>query len=197
MIEIPNSASAICGFAMQPAAVGQNIFTSAQAILAAINDELQGDGLTIANSDIGLTAYSSALSGVISGTVQILNMSGQELDDSDLQAQFTDAAAQENMQVYTFAVQQVIGASTGTNSGTGAAGNVLVTTGAGNAPGGAANKPAAPHQCGDNSWGFLDDPIQWLTCLTQKGLMTTGLLAIGLLIGVVLIIGYQEKTRVA
>jgi preprotein translocase subunit SecF len=198
MLEIPNAASALVSFTMQPAYVGANSFTSADAVIAGINDELIGDGLTIASKDLGFSAYSAALTGQVSGTLQILNQSGQELDDTDLQAQFNDAAAQEGMQVTAFGVQQVTnpsGVPSGTNSGTGSQGTVI-TTGVGNAPGGVANTPTV-HVCGDPSWGFIDDPVQFISCMTSKALTTTGILAIGLLIGVVLIVGFQQQRRVS
>lgn len=196
MIEIPNAAAAVCAFEIVPYAVGQNIWQSSTAIIAAINDELAGDGLTIAQNNLGFSAYSAALTGDLNGTVTILNQSGQELDDTDLQAQFTDACAQVNMTVVSFAVQQVVGGSTGTNSGTGAAGNV-VTTGAGNiaAMDAAKNPPSAVHACGDPSWSGFSDPLQYIKCMTQSGLTSVGLLAIGLLVGVVLLVFAQKKTH--
>lgn len=51
------------------------------------------------------------------------------------------------------------------------------------------------HQCGDPTWSFFDDPTQWLTCLSQKGLSTLGLVFIGLLIGVAFIVFADHETR--
>jgi hypothetical protein len=193
-IEIVNSASATCSFSMQPAYVGANLFSSADAVIAAINDELIGDGLTIASKDLGFSAYTSAFTGSVSGTLQILNQSGQELDDTDLQAQFSDACSAEGMQLISFGVQQVNQPSggDGTNSGTATQGTV--TTGAGNAPGGVANPTAKTvHACGDPTWGFVDDPGQFIACMTNKALASIGILGIGLLVGVVLIVGFQNR----
>lgn len=192
-LEIPNAAAAICGFEIQPAYVGANAFTSASAVLSGINDELQGDGLIISDKSIGLSEIFSAFTGHISGTVQILNQSGQELDDTDLASQWADACAQENMSVISFGVQQIVGASTGVNTGTGGQSNNVLTTGAGNAPGGVANQPSGVPACGDPNLSFWKYPEQWITCLTQKGLATVGLLAIGLVIGIILLVLAQEK----
>jgi hypothetical protein len=58
------------------------------------------------------------------------------------------------------------------------------------APGGA--KPTV-HACGDPSWGFFDDPGQFITCLTQKGLSTLGLVLIGLMIGIAFILFAEHE----
>jgi hypothetical protein len=190
-LEIPNSAVAVCSYQITAAYVGANGFKDATAIIAAINDELQGDGLSIAQNDMGGSEFFSLFSGNISGTMQILNQSGQELDDTDLQSQFTDACGQESMSVVTFGVLKVItGSGVGTNSGTGAQGNVS-TTGAGVIADQQAAASGAPkiHVCGDPTWGFFQDPAQWLKCLTTGGLQTVGLLTIGLVLGVILIFG--------
>lgn len=51
------------------------------------------------------------------------------------------------------------------------------------------------HACGDPSWGFFDDPGQWISCLTSKGLSSLGLVFIGLAVGVVLLVTAQTKHR--
>lgn len=57
---------------------------------------------------------------------------------------------------------------------------------------GTAATPAA-HACGDPSWGFFDDPGQYISCLSTKGLSTLGLVFIGLLIGVAFIVYAENK----
>lgn len=57
------------------------------------------------------------------------------------------------------------------------------------------NSNAGGHQCGDPTWSFFDDPTQYLSCLSQKGLSTLGLVFIGLLIGVAFIIFADHETR--
>lgn len=49
------------------------------------------------------------------------------------------------------------------------------------------------HACGDPSWGFFDDPAQFITCLTQKGLSTLGLVLIGLMIGIAFILFAEHE----
>jgi hypothetical protein len=185
-IEVPNSAVAVVEVDLTLLSGGFG--STADTVLALIGQELIQDGLTIAQKSVGFSGLTFPISGEFSATLQILNQSGQELDDTDLQAQFQDACDQVSVQVNSFGVQQVIGAPSGVNSGTGQQGNVI-TTGAG----AAAATAAATHQCGDPTWTFFQDPAQWLQCLTQKGLSTVGLLAIGLLVGVVLIVGFQKR----
>lgn len=63
-------------------------------------------------------------------------------------------------------------------------------------PGNPGGTGPASHQCGDPSWGFTDDPAQWFTCLSQKGLSTLGLVFIGLALGIVLLVTAQTKKTV-
>lgn len=186
-IEIPNSAVAVVNIDISTP--GGN---TADSQLAAIAQELLFDGLTIASKSVGITGLTYPLTGEFTAQIQILNQSGQELDDTDLTSQFNDACNQLGFQVNSFAILQVIGGSSGVNSGTGTQGNV-VTTGAGVAansgPGTAGNPPA----CGDPALTLWTYPQQWFSCLTSKGLSTIGLLAIGLLIGVILIVGMQRR----
>lgn len=55
---------------------------------------------------------------------------------------------------------------------------------------------ATAHVCGDPSWGFLDDPTQWFSCLTSKGLSSLGLVFIGLAVGIILLVTAQTKKTV-
>lgn len=187
-VEIPNSAVAVVAvdLTLQSGGFG----STADTVLALIGQELIGDGLTIAQKSVGISGITFPLSGEFSATLQILNQSGQELDDVDLQSQFYDACAQVGVTVNSFGLQQVIsGSPSGVNSGTGQQGNV-VTTGFGAA---ASQGTPATHQCGDPTWSFFDDPAKWLQCLTQKGLSTVGLLAIGLIVGIILIVGIERR----
>lgn len=49
------------------------------------------------------------------------------------------------------------------------------------------------HACGDPSWGFLDDPGQWVSCLTTKGLSSLGLVFIGLALALVLLFTARKE----
>ena len=192
-VEIPNGSVAFLDVDLTVLSGG--FFATSDSILANIGAELVFDGLTITQKSVGLSGLTFALTGEFSATLQVLNQSGQELDDSDLAAQFTDAVtAVGGIQINSLAVTQVVGAPSGVNSGTGSQGNVTVTA-AGAASQVGTSAPSG-HQCGDPSWGFAQDPVQWIKCLTTSGLTTVGLLAIGLLVGVVLIVFVQNKPRV-
>jgi hypothetical protein len=155
--------------------------------IAAVGAQLLDDGLTIASSSTS-GSFLGAFGGLYTVNLQIVNQSGQELDDTDLLAQVADAVLQVTGSIpASGAVTGVTGAGIGVNSGTGTFGNVSTQTAAGAAIA-AANPPSTAHQCGDPTWGFTDDPVQWLKCLTTGGLTTVGLLAIGLVIGIVLIV---------
>lgn len=206
-IEIPNGSVAAY---YTDLTTGPSLSVTPDNVLAAINGELIIDGLTIAKSSVGLSGLLYALTQEFTATLQIANQSGQELDDSDLDSQFRDACAAVGeqfggIQVNAGSVLSVTGTPGGVNSGTGTQGNATTITAAGAAQG-VGQKPAgAVYQCGDPTWGFFTDPLgsngpstasQWLTCLTQKGLTTVGLIAIGLLIGIVLIVASQNRPKV-
>lgn len=163
---------------------------TADKIISQIGQELVYDGLTIAQSNVGASALAYGLTGGFSGNMQIVNQSGNELDDTDLVAQFSDAVASIGGTVVSAAVTLVTGDPSGQNSATGSHGNV---TPAGTLAGTTPSGGSSAHACGDPSWSFFDDPAQWLSCLTSKGLSTVGLLAIGLLIGVILIVGIERR----
>lgn len=59
-----------------------------------------------------------------------------------------------------------------------------------------ANAPGTQHVCGDPNWGFFDDPGQYLSCLSQKGLSSLGLVMIGLLVGVAFIVFSEHEARI-
>ena len=169
--------------------------STADSIIAKINNELVFDGLTITHYDVTSSGIFFPITGQFSATLQILNQSGQELDDLDLQAQLNDAVTTVGGYVSASAVVQVVGTPGGVNTGTGSMGTTTQTTAAG-----AAQQTTAPgssaHQCGDPSWAWYTDVPKALECLTSKGLSTIGLLAIGLLVGIVLIVGGQKTGRV-
>lgn len=188
--EIPNGtvASLICKVSM---GLGGGLSgQTADGVVAQIGQELIGDGLTIASSDVGASGIFFPLTGEFSATLQILNQSGQELDDTDLVAQFSDAVQAVGGSLITAGVAGVTGTPSGQNSASGSHGNV---TAVGQATGTGPGEKSSAHACGDPSWSFFDDPAQWLSCLTSKGLSTVGLLAIGLLIGIVLIVGIERR----
>jgi hypothetical protein len=186
-LEIPNSA--VAKISVNLSAPNASFGATANSIIADLQSELVFDGLTIAQSDIGLSGISFPLTGNFTAELQILNQSGQELDDTDLLEQFTAACSDLGLQLNSFAVLQIIGAG-GNNSGTGTQGNVT-TTGAGTAQG-VGNAGGIP-ACGDPNLSFWKYPQQWVQCLTQKGLSTVGLLAIGLLVGVILIVAVERR----
>lgn len=189
-IEIPNSAVAVVGVDLS--APSASFGATADSVLNSIQQELQFDGLTVAKKDVGFSGISFPFTGEFTATLQILNQSGQELDDTDLTSQFTDACRSVGVNVNAFGIQQVITPPSGQNSANSSHGNVIVT-GAGTETA----STATQHICGDPSWSFFDDPAQWFQCLTSKGLMSIGLIAIGLLIGVVLIVSGAPGAAVA
>jgi hypothetical protein len=191
MPEIPNGSVAtleatLYGFT----AIG--FFSSANDVVAKINQELLYDGLTIVRTDIGFSGVSFALTGQFSASLQILNQSGQSLEDSDLVNQFADAVTTSTGgSVLSAGVTQIVGSPQGQNNATSSQGNVTVTaTGAASGVGTTSGNPPA---CGDPNLSFLKYPQQWVSCLTSKGLSTVGLLAIGLLVGIILIVGLERR----
>jgi hypothetical protein len=191
-VEIPNGAVAtlICSVNISSASFG----ATADSIIALIRQELIGDGLTIARADVNATGIFFPLTGEFSATFQILNQSGQELDDSDLLSQFSDAVSQIGGNVVTAGVTEVVGSDSGVNSGTGSHGNVTAVGEATGSNNSASSSTA--HACGDPSWSFFQDPAQYISCLTTKGLSTVGLIAIGLLVGIVLIVAVERRPGV-
>jgi hypothetical protein len=169
---------------------------TADSILATLQQDLVADGFTIAQKTVGASGILFPLTGEFSATLQILNQSGQDCDDTDLQASFANACAEEGVQLNSFGALQVVGGGTGTNSGSGAAGNVLSTSGAGNAQASSSGTGTGIPQCGDPALTLWSYPTQYISCITNKGLTSIGLLGIGLLIGVVIIIFMQNRPRV-
>jgi hypothetical protein len=161
-----------------------------QADIAAVTQELLNDGLTITSSNISTTdQLSAAFGGSYSVTLTILNQSGQELDDTDLIAQVTDAL---NMLGLQFSGQGVTAVTIASAGGTGSSQTVPTATGQANAAAAAAATPKV-YACGDPSWSFFDSPSTWFSCLATKGLSTLGLVFIGLLVGLVLIVSAQRR----
>jgi hypothetical protein len=191
MPEIPNGSVAtleatLYGFT----AIG--FFSSANDVVTKINQELLYDGLTIVRTDIGLSGVSFALTGQFSASLQILNQSGQSLEDSDLINQFADAVTTSTGgSVLSAGVTQIVGSPQGQNNATSSQGNVTVT--ATGAASGVGTMSGNPPVCGDPNLSFLKYPQQWVSCLTSKGLSTVGLLAIGLLVGIILIVGLERR----
>lgn len=181
-VEIPNSSVAVYSGQWD---FGFH-FSGADDFIAAVQQELSYDGLTIAKN-LGSGSFFGNLGFALGGStfsvnLQILNQSGQELDDTDLVSQVNDAVVTVGGTVVSGGVTQVIGPPSGTNSGT-------TTTTATGVAASTVSPGATPtvHQCGDPSWGFFDDPAQYISCLTTKGLTTAGLLAIGAVVGLVLL----------
>lgn len=187
-MDVPNSAVLVVSVSITPMAVGATLTGGADTIIAQIQNDLVADGFTIAQHDTGLSGWTYLITGNFTATLQILNQSGQDADDTDIQASFQTACDENNLSLTQWGPQQVIGGTSGTNSGTGATGNVLSTSGAGNAAAIAAAQKPTVHQCGDPSWSAWQDPVQYIKCMTQSGLTSVGLLAIGLLVGIILIV---------
>lgn len=195
-VEIPNGSVAFLD--VDITVLNAAFFSTPDSVLSAIAGELIFDGLTIANKSVGLSGLLMPLTGEFSATLQILNQSGQELDDTDLTSQFSTAASDVGgLQVNSQAVTQVVGAPTGVNSGTGSQGNVTITASGAAKQTADTSTPSTAHQCGDPTWSGWSDPIQYIKCLTSGALTTFGILAIGLLIGVVLIVVAENKPRVS
>lgn len=193
-IEIPNGA--VAGYVGQWNIPYANIdLSNTDQIYAAVGQELIGDGLTITFSSTGGFGdqIAFALGGSMTARMQVYNQSGQELDDTDLTMQIADAVRAIGGQVISGSVTDVTGPASGQNTGT-----IKTPSGAstGVASSGTSDQPKAGHVCGDPTWGFFDDPATWIQCLTSKGLTTVGLLAIGLLIGLVLLFATPQGAAV-
>ena len=166
----------------------------ASTMIAQVGQELVFDGLAINNYNA--SNFNFFFDGNLPVTLQILNQSGQELDDSDLSAQVADAvAAAGGTQVSGFVSDCTGCDGNGTNTGTGQSHAT---------PSGTADttqqqqqqKPGSTtHQCGDPSWSWYQDLPQAVNCMTSKILGTMGLLFIGLIIGVVLIVAAEEHQK--
>jgi hypothetical protein len=198
MVEIPNGAVAtykgVWSISTGIGVVLNSGLPAAADIVSMVGAELKFDGLTITSSNIdGESSYNWGVSNSFSPTLQILNQSGQELDDSDLVAQIADAvnglSEGYQGQHVSGGVTQVVAPDTGSNAGRG----TVITTPTGVAAATMTPAKSTVHQCGDPTWGFFDDPAQYIQCLTSKGLTTVGLLAIGLLAGVVLIVAAKNR----
>lgn len=169
----------------------------ASTMIAQVGQELVFDGLAINNYNAGNINF--FWDGNLPVTVQILNQSGQELDDSDMVAQVADAVASTGGTQTTAYVSDVTGGGDGTNTGTGQTHATTPSGQAGGSAPGGTSTPAAPstaHQCGDPTWAWYSDIPQAISCMESKLLGTLGLLFIGLIIGVVLIVGVDTKKAV-
>jgi hypothetical protein len=179
-VEIPNGSVAVVS--AQWSVQNNPFFGTADSFISMVQQELVFDGLTISNKQVGLDGLTYPLTGGFSPTLNILNQSGQELDDTDLINQLADAVTASGGTQIAAGVTQVFGSGTSQNTGTGS----TQVTSVGAAQNSQQQQKSGVHQCGDPTWGFFDDPAQWLKCLTTGGLTTVGLLAIGLLAGVIL-----------
>lgn len=195
-VEIANGSVAVTTVQISGFAGSAITGSTVDNIVAQINWELVGDGLTITRSDATTSGIFFPLTGEFSSTFQILNQSGQELDDTDLTSQLADAVQQVGGTLVTAAVTKVVGAPSGVNTGTGSLGTTQVTA-AGAAQQAQQAAGTTVHQCGDPTWPWYTDIPQALSCLTSKGLSTVGLLAIGLVIGVILIVGGKASGKLA
>jgi hypothetical protein len=178
VIEIPDGTVAVLEASL--ADLGLKFFGStANDVIAKINQELIYDGLTIIRSNVNFSGLAFAITGQFSATFQILNQSGQDLEDSDLINQFRDAVTVIGGIVVNAGVDQVISKDASLITASGAAAAIDTS-----------NNPPA---CGDPNLSFFKNPQQWVSCLTSKGLSTIGLLAIGLLVGIILIVGLERR----
>ena len=186
-VEIPNGAVAVYRAQFQ---TPWGSFTT--DFMAVVSRHLADDGLTLINYQVN-NSFAVMAGSPADVSLNILNGSGQELDDSDLDAQFSDAITQSNGTPIGGGLVSVTAPDSGINTGSGskttttAVGQVLASQQA------AAQNAPTVHQCGDPTWSFFQDPVQWIKCLTTGGLTTVGLLAIGLLVGVVLIVTAQKR----
>lgn len=155
-------------------------------MIANVNAELVFDGLVINNYNAG--NFNFFLDGNLSAHLQIANQSGQELDETDLNAQLADAVASAGGTWVSGNVSGLTTPSTGTNTGSGQV-YTPTTSGTAQQQQQQTAKPAsATHQCGDPTWSWYQDLPQAISCMETKLLGTMGLLFIGLIIGVVLIV---------
>lgn len=164
----------------------------ASTLISQVGSELVYDGLVINNYDAGNLNF--FFDGNMPATLNILNQSGQELDESDMMAQVADAVSSAGGTQVSFAVTKLTGPQGGVNTGTGQTQST---------PSGIAIQASTPtpsgsgaHQCGDPSWAWYTDIPQAVNCATNKLLSTIGILFIGLIIGVVLIVAGEKKAGV-
>ena len=194
-IDIPNGAAATCHIDVTDLQ-WPTLNNSPDSILALIQNDMQVDGFIIANKNLDLSALAFAATGEFSGTLNIINQSGQDCDDVDLKSSWDDSCAAHNAQDNAFAVLSVCSGTSQNTGTTNSTGGCAVTPGGqavnqGNAK--CPNGVPSVHNCGDPCWGITDDFVQYLKCLSQGGLTTIGLLAIGLVLGVVLIFGVKNR----
>lgn len=165
----------------------------ASTMIANVGQELVFDGLAINNYDAG--NFNFFLDGNLSVTLQILNQSGQELDDTDLQAQITDAVAAAGGTFVSGNVSDCTGCDgDGTNTGTGQT-HATPSGTAGTTQQQQQKGTTTVHQCGDPTWSWYQDLPQAINCMTSKILGTMGILFIGLIVGVVLIVAAEEHQK--
>lgn len=165
----------------------------ASTMVSQVSQELVFDGLAVTNYDAG--NFNFFFDGNLPVTLQIANQSGQELDETDLNAQVADAVAAAGGTWVSGSVTDCTGCDgDGTNTGTGQS---HPTNSGTEQTSQAPPKPAASgvHQCGDPTWAWYTDLPQAINCATSKVLGTAGVLFIGLLIGVVLIVAAEEHQK--
>lgn len=150
-------------------------------------NDLNAAGLAVQGKTGGFNVTNAALGNPfqIGLTLQVQNGTGFNSTD-DILAIISNAVAKEQGNPPIAQSIPYVTAPGGTAQATGQA---TAAASQGNTAGGAG------HQCGDPTWGFFDDPTQWLTCLSQKGLSTLGLVFVGLLIGVAFIVFADHETR--
>lgn len=149
-------------------------------------DQLVGDvGSAIQPFGLVIRSYSSS-----GGLAPLLGTSFNVTLQIQNQNQIAFGDVEDVRKIVNDAVTNLVGAPT--------ASSVPYCTGCGSADGSTgqappATQPGATHVCGDPSWGFFDDPAQYLTCASQKGFMSLGLIFVGLIAGVILLVTAKHE----
>lgn len=157
------------------------ITATADSLVGQLGVKCAQSGLTFVNYTItdGGGLFGAAFQNTIGVAINIQNDAGVNLTTDDILGIVASWAP-------TILNGQLPITQTVTDVSTPGQGTISTNQPGQTAPGTGAKNIA--HTCGDPSWGILDDPGQWFSCLTTKGLSTLGLVFIGLALGLVLVV---------
>jgi hypothetical protein len=161
------------------------------AVVGDVNQTLQISGWVILSYQITSDVLGMlGLNETFQLIAQIANQSGMDVDGTVFLGILDDAVTQETGAPFSESITGVTGAN-GTPIATGQGGQTAPV---------AAAAGTAGFACGDPSWGFFQNPVQWVKCLASGATSTLGLIFIGLLVGIVLIVaanpaGAVERAR--
>jgi len=157
---------------------------SSNDIISTFQSYLSQNNLALRDQTINATSFAAQINGVLTGSVpfELIATIQTNVDFADV----TDVQKICDHGIY-LAVDAMPQSSTP---------HVVLPSGAlvntGQPSQGTAGKPTV-HVCGDPSWGFLDDPGQWLTCAFQNTTNTFAFVMVGVILAVILIIAGKHK----